>query len=464
MKKNADSRRGFLKSVGAGVPAAVLSMEAGATCANGAVVPSGAPAQPASPSGAGTSAASAVLSPNAGDGSLEFLKHTIDLGFSETCAVADVNNDGKLEIVSGEHWFEKAPPSAPGLPPRWIRHKFRTLPYLNFYLDNFSDLPVDAAHSGYADIVSCSWFSKQITWYRNPGNANEPWKETVIQSGYPVEFAFLVDILNTGKPLQILPEFGDAHAPLSWYELMGEGADAHWVHHQVSSQSYGHGIGAGDVNGDGRTDIITPQGWFEAPADPRSGQWIFHPEFDLGTVGFIHVHDVNGDGLADLVTSAAHGYGVFWYEQRKETDGKRSWVKHVIDDSWSQAHALTLADLNGDGQMELITGKRYFAHNGHDPGSKEPLGIYWYQPIRVNGELQWKRHLIDYSSRAGGGMQIPVVDLAGNGSRDVLVAGKSGLFWFENITRSYDRAAALRTGNLTSPARRFAAGRGRLGA
>jgi hypothetical protein len=117
-----------------------------------------------------------------------------------------------------------------------------------------------------------------------------------------------------------------------WYELADPGAANPWIKHVVSPNSYGHGIGAGDVNGDGRTDIITPQGWFEAPLDPRHGEWHFHPEFDLGTVGFIYTHDVNGDGLPDLVTTAAHDYGIFWYEQKKDAAGRRTWVKHVIDD------------------------------------------------------------------------------------------------------------------------------------
>jgi hypothetical protein len=203
------------------------------------------------------------------------------------------------------------------------------------------------------------------------------------------------------------------------------------VGHEVSPQSYGHGIGAGDINGDGRADIITPKGWFEAPLDRRNEKWSFHPEFELGATGFIFAVDINGDKLPDLLTSLGHDYGIFWLEQQKTANGERSWSKHVIDNSWSQAHAMTLIDLNGDGQPEVITGKRYMAHNGRDPGEQEPLGVYWYEWLTVNGRLEWKKHIIDYSTRAGGGMQIPVVDIDGDGDLDVVTAGKSGLFFFE---------------------------------
>lgn len=346
---------------------------------------------------------------------IPFQKQQIDFGASETSAVADVNGDGKLDIISGEYWYEA---------PNWTPHKFRELPFTNGYVDNFSDLAIDVDDDGRVDVVSCSWFRKTLSWWRNEGTRT--WTEHVIDSGFPIEFAFLVDLNNDGKPQEILPEFGDAHAPLAWYELSG----GKFIKHVVSDKSYGHGIGAGDINGDGRTDIITPKGWFEAPPDPRTGNWIWHADFDLGTTGFIYAVDINGDGRPDLVTSSAHDYGVFWMEQQAD----HHWQKHMIDDTWSQAHAMTMVDLNGDGKPDFLTGKRYMAHD-HDPGAREPLGIYWYEFLRnEDGSVSWVKHVIDYSTRTGAGMQLSVADIDGDGLLDFVAPGKTGLFLFRRVT------------------------------
>ena len=307
---------------------------------------------------------------------IPFSKEQIDLGASETAAVADVNGEG----------------------------------------------------DGRSDIVSCSWFRKSLRWWKNAGNAGQ-WTESSIQEGFPIEFAFLVNLTNSKKPSAVLPQFGDTKAPLAWYEIKNGG----FQKHVVSDKSYGHGIGAGDVNGDGRTDIITPKGWFEAPAAGGDDKWIWHPDFDLGTsTGFIYALDLNGDGRNDLITTAAHDYGIFWMEQGPD----HQWTKHMIDDTWSQSHAMTMIDLNGDGKPDFLTGKRYMAHD-HDPGAREPLGLYWYQFLKgENGAPVWVKHVIDYGSRTGAGMQLPAVDLDGDGAIDFVAPGKSGLFLFRNISKS----------------------------
>ena len=274
-------RRQFLKSVGAGVPAAVLANTRSRDTAQGRSVVS-------------RRQESAryinIETVAAGDDAIPFRKHTLDLGISETVAVVDMNGDGRLDIISGENWYEQGPPEASS-GPRFIKHKFRDLPYTFDYQENLTDLAIDVNGDGYPDVVSCSYWSKPLTWWENPGGSGRPWREHLIESGSPVEFAFLVDIMNTGRPLQLVPQFGKHDFPLTWYEMAGPRARDPWVRHVISPRSYGHGIGAGDVNGDGRTDIITPQGWFEAPPDPRNGEWIFHEEFELGATGFIHVEE-----------------------------------------------------------------------------------------------------------------------------------------------------------------------------
>lgn len=396
---------------------------------------------------------------------IPFRIEMIDPGASESAAVADVNHDGKLDIISGENWFEA---------PTWKKHPFRQIDFAGNYIDNFVDLPIDVNGDGYPDVVSVTYFTHKISWFQNPGagvaKSTEAWAEHVIDDSGPVEFAFLVDIQNSGKKRDLLPQFTQNQHPLAWYELK----DGKWVQHIVAPSGYGHGIGAGDVNGDGRTDILTPKGWLEAPADPRAGDWKFHPDWDSnagasycglnstmvtgqgtppprtpgsqpGELGFIHVIDINGDGLPDVLATCAHDYGIFWLEQR----AGGQWAKHNIDYTWSQAHTSVLADMRGDGHLDLVAGKRFMAHNGNDNGEREPLGVYWYE-FRKNpaGAVEWIRHVITYGGQMGGGTQLQAVDIDGDGDMDVVTGGKSGLFLARNLTN--DSASATRAVPIAS--------------
>jgi hypothetical protein len=365
----------------------------------------------------------------------------MDGGQSETAALADLNNDGALDLISSESWYEA---------PSWTKRPLRTIPITNNYVDNFSDLPVDVNGDGFMDLVQVGYFARRIVWIENPGRTGGAWTEHLIEAIGPTEFAFLVDLNNDGKAVELLPQFtGAAQSPLAWYEIQN-GA---WVKHIVASQSFGHGIGAGDVNGDGRADIVTPQGWLEAPADVRApGEWTMHktdwlqPQIPIGQppssaagpappgrgrgpapirveFGFMHVIDLNEDGRSDILTTMAHSFGVLWFEQR--ADG--TWAQHLIDNTWSRSHASALADVNGDGRRDFVTGARFMGRNAAET---EPLAMYWYE-YRPGPAVNWTRHRISAGGEAGGGLQIAVGDIGGDGDADIVSGGKSGLFLFE---------------------------------
>jgi hypothetical protein len=206
-----------------------------------------------------------------------------------------------------------------------------------------------------------------------------------------------------------------------------------FTEHVILDAPSGHGFGFGDINGDGRGDIVLSRGWLEAPEDPLGGApWAFHEEFDLGSASCpVLVADVNGDGLADLIVGQAHGYGLHWWEQRFE-GGARSWVQHPIDLTNSQYHDLWWVDIDGDGEPELVTGKRYRAHCGRDAGGYDPVGIYYF---KWTGE-GFSKQVIDYGparEATGVGIAFQVIDVDGDGRPDIVAPGKDGLYLFRNL-------------------------------
>jgi len=375
---------------------------------------------------------------------VKFIAHRVGQFRSEACAVGDFNNDGKLDIVAGPYWYEA---------PAWKPHLFRAIEGKADekgktysvddkgvgYWDDFMNLAVDVDGDGLQDVVTCSWFSRQLDWYRNTGAKEGLWPITVSDKNGNYECGELWDIDGDGRKLEILPDTKDT----KWHEVgTTEDGKRGLIRHDVSSNQKLFGDGVGDINGDGRPDILRPDAWYEAPADPRKGQWKEHPlavgsltEGQADHTPQIQVYDIDNDGLNDILTSSAHGQGIFWYKQIKN-GSSRSWKQHVIDKSWSQAHSITLADMDGDGDLDFVTGKRFFAHNGNDPDARAPLGVYWYE-LQRGDSVRWVKHVISYDEGIGSGLSIPVVDLDADGDLDVVVTGKwGGPVWFENTARS----------------------------
>jgi len=384
-------------------------------------------------------ASSAFAADNPPDSGPKFRMHRVGTYRGEACGVGDFNNDGKLDIVA--------------LPYLYFAPEFKPLKICEVqgevdengkgYRDDFMNAPLDVDGDGWLDVVTCSWFAKKAEWLKNPGQTGGPWVRTLIEENGNYECGELWDVDGDGKPIEILPSVTGT----VWYEarLSPEGKRG-MVKHVISEKALNWGVGCGDVNGDGRPDVLRPDAWFEAPADPRAGQWKEHPlkigHQQEGTAGHtpqILVYDVNADELADLVTSSAHEYGIFWYQQiHKDSADAASaitWQQHLIDNSWSQAHSLALADIDGDGDLDFVTGKRFMAHNGSDPGEAEPLGVYWYELTRQPSPV-WTKHVISYDQGIGSGLNLVATDLDGDGDTDVVVTGKwGGPVWFENMRK-----------------------------
>ncbi|MCX7047396.1 MAG: VCBS repeat-containing protein [Candidatus Sumerlaeota bacterium] len=388
---------------------------------------------------------------------LKFITHRIGAFRSEACGVGDFNNDGKLDLVGGEFLY-----LAPDFKPVKIRTlKGKVDDQGKGYYWDFMNQPFDIDGDGKLDIISCDWFQTHATWFRNIGTAPgvAEWPEALIEKNGNFECGELCDVDGDGKAREIVPS-----VPRTvWYEVLkdkdNDGKTTFAVH-VVSEKKFDYGFGVGDVNGDGRPDFIRPGAWYEAPADPRKGAWKEHPlilgdreEKKAQHTAQILVYDVNGDGLADLICSNAHGYGIFWYEQVRK-GAQIAFNQHLMDDSWTQSHSLALGDLDGDGIPELVTGKRFMAHNGGDPKETDPLGVYYYKIHRAPegktggaasganapaasptpaAAVTWSKHIVSYNEGIGSGTNLCLADLDGDGDLDIIVTGKfGGPVWFEN--------------------------------
>ena len=358
-------------------------------------------------------------------GDLIFKRHVINENTDySAAALIDVNQDGRLDIVCGGDWYEA---------PHWERHFVADVPRIQGRPDGFSHLEFDVNRDGWTDVITVNYRSRSIKWMEHPGPELGPWSvHTAVEPG-AMETGRLVDIDRDGQ-LDLLPNGAKFAAwfEFRWNDRVSRGEPA-WIRHELPAEAGGHGLGFGDIDGDGKGDIVGQHGWLAAPENPRREPWAWHPEFDLERASIpILVVDADQDGDQDLVWCSAHGFGVFWHEQIVDERGDRRWLRHAIDTEWSQGHSPLWADMDGNGQPELIAGKRYMAHGGRDPGEYDPIVSFRYEFDLKH--RTWQRWVISPpGDRVGMGLDPKIADIDADGDLDLLASGRSGLYWLENL-------------------------------
>jgi len=367
-----------------------------------------------------------------------------DRFYSEGATFADIDRDGQLDVVAGPYWFAG--------PKFRERHEiYAPKPFdIEGYSDNFFAFPHDFDGDGWTDLFVIGFPGKEAFWYRNPAGKAGHWEKHLAFAVVDNESPTFTDLTGDGQPELVC----NSHGKFGYASIPADPTQP-WPFRPISDdrgyQMFTHGLGVGDVNGDGRNDIVEKEGWWEQPiASARDAVWKFHrvPFAPAAGGAQMLVYDFDGDGDNDIFTSKnPHGYGVAWFEHIGGGDGGEIvFDEHLVmgerpEDSdhgvaFSQHHALALADVDNDGIQDVVTGKRYWAHSTHDPGSLEPPVLYWFQTVRENGKARFVPHQIDDNS--GVGTQVVALDANGDKLVDIVIGNKKGAFCFLHELKAAD--------------------------
>lgn len=358
-----------------------------------------------------------------------------------------MNGDGETDVLSGPYWFQgpdfkTSHTVYPAVPS--FRTGDETIPGFegglgtkNTYSDNFLSFAHDINSDGKPDYIVCGFPGKETFWYENPGGKDGEWKRHTGLAVTDNESPMFVDINGDKTPDLLCMSGGtvgyatfdlkNPEAPWTWHAVSGKDDGAY--------QRFTHGIGHGDINGDGRTDILEAKGWWEQPADwDGKAPWTRH-DVDFGKGGAqMYGYDVNADGREDVISCLdAHGFGLCWFEQNEDGTFTRHLLTGTPEEqgstgvTFSQPHAIDLADINGDGTMDIVTGKRFWAHGPDgDPEPNEPAVLYAFMLSRKDGKAEYTSEIIDDDS--GVGCQVMAADINKDGKPDIIVANKKGCF------------------------------------
>jgi hypothetical protein len=380
-------------------------------------------------------------------GTISWKKTVVDRTFrSEGVAIADVNKDGRMDVLAGEVWYEA---------PDWKRHEIRKPPRdygdgLGSYSESFCCWVDDYNADGWPDLLVIRFPGAPCYWYANPKGQPGLWKEYMVWDNACNETPQYVDLFGTGKRVLVMGvqpkgRGNDNLGQMAWFRP-GKDPTQPWEMHPISEPSepprkiipgtfkFSHGLGVGDVNGDGRLDVLCTGGWWEQPAKEDGKPWPFHAA-NLGEAcADMFAYDMDGDDKADVISSSAHKFGIWWHQQRG-SPGSPVFFKHdLFREMLSETHAMHCVDINGDGLKDLVTGKRWWSHGRAEPGSDWPAMLYWFEATRSkDGVIRFTPRIIDTDS--GVGTQFVVEDFNGDKLLDVVVANKKGVFILEQVRK-----------------------------
>jgi Domain of Unknown Function (DUF1080)/FG-GAP-like repeat len=393
-----------------------------------------------------------------------------DRFYSEGISAGDINRDGVMDALTGPYAY---------LGPDFKRaveiYRPQTYAIANAtmggqYTDNFLSYVYDFNGDGWNDYLKINFNGAYL--YVNPKGESRHWPMSQVTDGVSSETTQLGDIDGDGK-VELLMSLASGANRVIGFAKPGADPTERWTFYPVSEKGDwgGHGYGYGDLNGDGKNDIIQGSGWWEQPAaGATSGLWKFTAvPFGRGTDAFIRgadmfAYDVNGDKLPDVVTSLfAHGPGLVWYEQQRAVQGPITWKMHMIMDhpdaspdekkTWeitdknvvfTELHAIQLVDMDGDGLRDIVTGKRWFSHGMEYPENDrdDPPVMAWFKLVRkAGGQVEFVPHIIN--NYVGLGTQIAVIDMNGDKRPDVLTAARKGAYvFFNNVARANSKVTS----------------------
>lgn len=385
----------------------------------------------------GLTVALAPAAPRAAEPKIAWKKAVLDTQFrTEGVAVADVNKDGKIDVLNGEFWYE-APDWKPHEMQPFKDHAKLTENGLKGYSRSFACWADDFNGDGFPDLVVIDFPGAPCYWMENPKGKPGHWKKHTIWHSACNETPLYTELVEKGKRVLVMgaqPKGKETEGQMAYFAPNPKDPTALWVMHPISEPSapgkevpgtrkFSHGLGVGDLSGDGKPDVICTGGWWEQPqkADGTTA-WTFHPA-NLGEAcADMFAYDMDGDGKNDVLSSSAHKFGIWWHKQRDRGFEKRDLFPKLV----SETHAAHFKDIDGDGRPDLITGKRWWSHGRAEPGSDGPAAIYWLKNTKgADGLVQFAPVTIDEDS--GIGTQFVVEDITGDGLLDVITSNKKGV-------------------------------------